>query len=112
MEYRYLGNSGLSVSLLSYGNWLNSNSDEDYQMTRDSIKSCYDKGVNFFDTAEIYGFGQAEQAMGKALKELKLEREKLVLSTKVFRSGQGINDTFLSRKHIIEGINNSLKRLQ
>jgi aryl-alcohol dehydrogenase-like predicted oxidoreductase len=57
MEYRYLGNTGLSVSLLSFGNWLNSNSEEDYKMTRDAIKKCYDAGINFYDTAEIYGLG-------------------------------------------------------
>ena len=60
MVYRYLGNSGLKISVLAFGNWLNSNSDEDYNLTRDAIKKCYDAGVNFFDTAEIYGNGSAE----------------------------------------------------
>jgi voltage-dependent potassium channel beta subunit len=112
MEYRYLGNSGLRVSLLSFGNWLNSNKQEDYELTRDAMKLCLDAGVNFFDTAEIYGFGEAETQMGKAFKELNVKREEVVVSTKLFKIGQGVNDGFLSRKHILEGINNSLKRLQ
>jgi aryl-alcohol dehydrogenase-like predicted oxidoreductase len=105
MEYRYLGNSGLRVSVLSFGNWLNSNKQEDYEITRDAIKMCFDAGVNFFDTAEIYGFGNAEIQMGKAIKELGLKREELVVSTKIFKIGPGVNDTFLSRKHIMEAIN-------
>lgn len=112
MEYRYLGNSGLRVSVLSFGNWLNSNKPEDYQITKDAMKVCFDSGVNFFDTAEIYGFGQAETIMGNAFKELGFRREEIVVSTKLFKIGQGVNDAFLSRKHIIEGLNNSLKRLQ
>jgi aryl-alcohol dehydrogenase-like predicted oxidoreductase len=112
MEYRYLGNSGLKVSVLSFGNWLNSDKPEDYEITRDAMKVSFDAGVNFFDTAEIYGFGQAETIMGRAFKELGFKREEIVVSTKLIRSGTGVNDTFLSRKHIIEGITNSLKRLQ
>lgn len=112
MEYRYLGNSGLKVSVFSFGNWLNSNKQEDYEITRDAIKVCYDNGVNFFDTAEIYGDGSAEDQMGRAFKELGYRREDLVVSTKLFKCGTGINDLFLSRKHILEGINNSLRRLQ
>lgn len=112
MEYRYLGNSGLRVSVLSFGNWLNSNKQEDYEITRDAIKMCFDAGVNFFDTAEIYGFGSAEIQMGKAFKELGLKREELVVSTKIFKIGPGVNDAFLSRKHIMEAINAQLKRLQ
>jgi aryl-alcohol dehydrogenase-like predicted oxidoreductase len=108
MEYRYLGNSGLKVSVFSFGNWLNSNSEEDYNLTRDAIKKCHEAGVNFFDTAEVYGNGSAETIMGKAFKELNLRREEIVVSTKLFKIGTGINDTFLSRKHIIEGTNNSL----
>lgn len=112
MIYRYLGNSGLKVSVLSYGNWLVSNKEEDYTVTRDAIKRCVENGVNFFDTAEIYGNGQAEEVLGRALKELGYKREDMVISTKLLRCGTGVNDLFLSRKHIIEGVNNSLKRLQ
>ena len=72
---------------------------------------CFEAGVNFFDTAEIYGFGSAETIMGKAFKELGFKREEIVVSTKLFKIGDGINDMFLSRKHVIEGLKNSLKRL-
>ncbi|TNV77716.1 hypothetical protein FGO68_gene17686 [Halteria grandinella] len=112
MEYRYLGNSGLRVSVFSFGNWLNSNTQESYEITRDAIKLCFENGVNFFDTAEIYGYGEAETQMGRAFKELGLKREEIVVSTKILRSGKGVNDTFLSRKHIMEAINAQLKRLQ
>ena len=57
MEYRFLGNSGLAVSVFGYGNWLNSNDEKAYQNTKECIKVCYEHGVNFFDTAEAYGFG-------------------------------------------------------
>jgi len=76
------------------------------------MKVSFDAGVNFFDTAEIYGFGQAETIMGRAFKELGFKREEIVVSTKLIRIGDKPNDTFLSRKHIIEGLTNSLKRLQ
>jgi len=92
MEYRYLGNSGLKVSVLSFGNWLNSNKPEDYEITRDAMKLCFEAGVNFFDTAEIYGFGQAETLMGNAIKELGFKREEIVVSTKIWKVGHGVND--------------------
>ena len=111
MEYRYLGNTGMKVSVFSFGNWLNSNEEKDYVLTRDCMKKCWENGVNFFDTAEVYGFGNAEIQMGKAFKELGLKREDIVVSTKLFKIGPGPNQAFLSRKHIIEGLNNSLKRL-
>jgi aryl-alcohol dehydrogenase-like predicted oxidoreductase len=112
MVYRTLGRTGLKVSVLGYGNWLNSNSQEAYETTRDCIKACYEAGVNFFDTAEIYGMGEAERQMGRALKELDYRREDLVITTKLMKCGTGVNDRMLSRKHIMEGIENSLKRLQ
>lgn len=109
MIYRYLGNSGLKVSALSWGNWINTKGEDP---TFDILKTAYDAGVNFFDTAEIYGFGEGETTLGKALKKLNVPRESLVISTKIFKVGLGVNDGFLSRKHIIEGLRNSLKRLQ
>ena len=111
MEYRYLGRTGLRVSALSFGNWLNSNTEEDYTMTRDSVKKCLEYGINLFDTAEIYFSGAAEGQLGRALKELNVKREDIVVTTKLWRVGEKPNDMFLSRKHLIEGINNSLKRL-
>jgi len=109
MEYRYLGNTGLRVSVLSYGNWQDHDDDTH---TLNCVKTCLENGINFFDTAEIYGLGKAETTLGKALKEIKIPREKIVISTKIFRIGTDPNDTFQSRKHIIEGLKNSLKRLQ
>jgi aryl-alcohol dehydrogenase-like predicted oxidoreductase len=61
MRYRYLGNSGLKVSVIGYGNWLNSNNPDNYEITKNAIKACFEMGVNFFDTAEIYGAGEAER---------------------------------------------------
>ena len=66
MEYRYLGNSGLRVSVLSFGTWVNN---DDEKLVEDSVKVALENGVNFFDTAEIYGLGKAEIALGKALKK-------------------------------------------
>ena len=108
MEYRYLGPTRLRVSIVSWGNWVNNAND---QLTVDSVKFCLEHGINFFDTAEVYGLGGAEISLGKALKQLNVQREKVVISTKIFRCGGDPNDSFLSRKHIIEGIRNSLKRL-
>jgi len=112
MIYRYLGNTGLKVSVLAYGNWLNSDSQEAYELTRNCMKACYDAGVNLFDTAEIYGSGEAEKQMGRAIKELGWRREDLVITTKLWKCGNGVNDKMLSRKHILEAIDKSLSRLQ
>ena len=80
--------------------------------TVECVKTSLEHGVNFFDTAEVYGMGKAETTLGKAFKELNVPREKIVVSTKIFRNGQDPNDSFESRKHIIEGVKLSLKRLQ
>ena len=109
MDYRYLGNTGLKVSVLSYGNWCEHDDDK---RTVECVKTSLEHGVNFFDTAEIYGLGIAETTLGKALKELNVPREKIVVSTKIYKNGNDPNDTFQSRKHIVEGVRQSLKRLQ
>ena len=82
MEYRYLGNTGLRVSVLSLGNWINN---EDDAQTLECTKTALQNGINYFDTAEIYGLGAAETTLGKALKELNVPREKIVVSTKIFK---------------------------
>jgi len=110
MIYRYLGNSGLKVSVMSWGNWINTKDEND--ITYETVKIAYEGGINFFDTAEIYGMGEGEISLGNALKKLNAKRSDLVISPKIFKCGSGVNDSFLSRKHIIEGVNNSLKRLQ
>jgi len=110
MEYRYLGNTGLRVSVLGWGSMM-MGTDTDKNNV-ESVKFLIEHGVNFFDSAEIYDMGKCETALGKAVKELKIPREKIVVTTKIFRNGMDPNDSFLSRKHIIEGLTQSLKRLQ
>jgi len=115
MEYRHLGPTGLKVSLLSYGNWITTASDQDQSLSNEAIARCIDLGINYFDTAEIYANGKAEEIMGNSLKTLKVPRHKLVLSTKVFWRGQDTDDPNargLSRKKIIESLNLSLSRMQ
>ena len=109
MEYRYLGNTGLKVSVLGFGNFINNKNDFS---TKECFLKALENGINFFDTAEIYGYGSGETSFGKIIKELNIPREKIVISTKIFKIGDDPNDSFLSRKHIREGIKNSLKRLQ
>lgn len=112
MEYRFLGKSGLKVSALSFGSWVTFGSqvgvDEAYEM----MTAAYQAGVNFFDNAEAYNDGTAEVIMGEVIKRAGWERESIVLSTKIFWGGEGPNDRGLSRKHIIEGLDASLGRLQ
>ena len=64
IKYRYFGNTGLSVSVLGFGNWYNAHNPDSYKTTRDCMKVCHENGINFFDTAEAYGFGEAEKQMG------------------------------------------------
>ena len=90
-------------------NWVNNASD---QLTVDSVKLCLKHGINFFDTAEAYGLGRGETLLGKTLKELNVQRKKIIVSIKIYLCGMDPNDSFLSRKHIIECPKNSLKRLQ
>ena len=112
MEYRFLGKSGLKVSALSYGAWVTFHTQADEDLAYQLMKEAYDSGVNFFDNAEVYANGNAEIIMGKVLKRAGWKRSDLVLSTKVFWGGEGVNDRGLSHKHIIEGTNAALKRLQ
>lgn len=110
MEYRRLGNTGLKVSEISLGSWLTYGGYVEEQNATASIDKAYDLGVNFFDTANVYKRGEAEIVVGKALK--KYLRDSYVLATKVFwPMGEGPNDRGLSRKHVIEQCNASLKRL-
>ena len=108
MEYRYLGNSGLRVSVLSFGVMMHDKVDN----LKEIVKICLQNGVNFFDTAEVYGMGVAEKTFGQALKELNVPREKIIVSIKILRNGDGPNDYGQGRKHIIEGVKQSLKNLQ
>jgi len=114
MIYRYLGKTGITVSVLGFGNWVNSDQPDPKveELTYQCMKKCFENGINYFDTAEVYGYGNAEIAMGKALKKAGWARKDFVISTKIFRSGPGLNEGMLSRKHIIEGLRDSLKKLQ
>lgn len=110
MNYRRLGRSGLEVSELSYGSWVTFGSQLDVEGTKKLIRQAIDAGVNFLDNAEGYASGMSESLMGVALQSYR--REDLVISTKIFWGGSGPNQTGLSRKHLLEGTRNSLKRLQ
>ncbi len=112
MQYRYLGKSGLKVSALSFGSWVTFNDQINEDTAYQCMKTAYDSGVNFFDNAEVYSNGQSEIMMGNIIKKAGWKRSDLVLSTKIYWGGKGPNDKGLSRKHIIEGTNASLKRLQ
>ena len=112
MKYRYLGRSGLKVSALSFGSWVTFGDQVDEQVAFDCMKEAFDAGVNFFDNAEAYAGGQSETMMGNIIKKAGWNRSDLVLSTKIFWGGDGPNDTGLSYKHIIEGTNAALKRMQ
>jgi len=112
MEYRYLGSSGLQVSALSLGSWITFGEQAGEEQCTEIMKAAYDAGVNFFDNAEVYAGGQAEVIMGKIIKRAGWKRSDLVISTKIFMGGPGPNDQGLSRKHILEGTEASLARLQ
>ncbi|MDR7113209.1 aryl-alcohol dehydrogenase-like predicted oxidoreductase [Microbacterium trichothecenolyticum] len=111
VNYRYLGNSGLKVSEITYGNWVTHGSQVDDSAAIATVHAALDAGITTFDTADVYANTAAEEVLGKALSGQR--RESLEIFTKVyFPTGpQGPNDTGLSRKHIFESINGSLKRL-
>jgi len=111
MEYRRLGRSGLRVSALSLGAWVTYGGQVGEEVAYDCMVAAYEAGVNFFDNAEAYANGNAEIVMGNVLRRTGWKRSDLVISTKLFWGGKGPNDTGLSRKHILEGIDASLKRL-
>lgn len=112
MEYRFLGRSGLKVSALSFGSWVTFGEQVDTDLAYDQMKTAYDAGVNFFDNAEGYENGVSETIMGKVIQKAGWKRSDLVLSTKIFWGGGGPNDQGLSFKHIKEGTEASLKRMQ
>ncbi|MBA3946867.1 MAG: aldo/keto reductase [Herpetosiphonaceae bacterium] len=112
MQYRRLGKAGIKVSELSLGAWVTFGAQVGEDRARECMAAAYDAGVNFFDNAEGYAAGQAEIVVGNVIKQLGWRRESIVVSTKIFWGGQGPNDTGLSHKHIIEGVNNALRRFQ
>ncbi len=110
MQYRHLGRAGVRVSEIALGSWLTYGAAVDERRAMACVERAYDLGVTFFDTANIYGRGAAEQVVGKALKQYR--RDSYVLATKAFwPMGEGPNDRGLSRKHLFEQLHASLKRL-
>ncbi|KAJ6480381.1 voltage-gated potassium channel beta-2 subunit [Mycena sanguinolenta] len=113
MPFRRLGPSGLRVPLFSLGGWLTLGGSVIGDPVKEIIKTAFENGINMFDTAEEYSKGNSEREMGRVIKELNLRRTDLVISTKIFWGPRdGPNDKGLSRKHIIEGTQESLARLQ
>ncbi|MEU1720793.1 aldo/keto reductase family protein [Nonomuraea sp. NPDC005692] len=111
MEFRHLGRSGLMVSEISYGNWLTHGSQVEEDAAKLCVQAALDEGITTFDTADVYAGTKAEEVLGRALKGVR--RESLEIFTKVYwPTGPGKNDRGLSRKHITESINASLRRLQ
>ncbi|TFD72447.1 aldo/keto reductase family protein [Cryobacterium sp. Hb1] len=112
MEFRYLGNSGLKVSEITYGNWLTHGSQIENDTATACVRAALDAGISSFDTADVYANTIAEQVLGDALRGER--RQSLEIFTKVFgpTGPKGHNDTGLSRKHILESIDGSLTRLQ
>lgn len=110
MNYRKMGSTGLKLSEISFGAWVTFGDQIDRQRARDLIHEAYDAGVNYFDNADIYANGGAEKVMGEAISDL--PREALVLSSKVFwQTMPGPNGKGLSRKHIMEACEASLRRM-
>lgn len=112
MKYRNVGKAGMRISEIALGSWmtdLKGSSQED--TAKETVKLAYENGINFFDCADAYSGGAAERFLGKALKDY--PRRELVISSKVyFPTGSGVNDRGLSRKHIMENCDQSLKNMQ
>ncbi len=109
MQYNRLGGAGIQVSELSFGSWITFGKQIEVEQARKLMHQAFDAGVNFFDNAEAYAGGYAEEIMGQIVGDFK--RSDLVISTKIFWGGEGPNDTGLSWKHLVEGTKASLKRL-
>ena len=114
MEYRKLGNTGIQISALSLGSWLTFGKQIEDSVAEKLMTTAYDAGVNFFDNAEIYARGKSELVMGAALKKFNWQRSSYMVSSKVFFGFEDNkpNQRGLSRKHIIEGCEAAMKRLQ
>ena len=112
MDFRYLGNSGLQISEITYGNWLTHGSQVENDVATQCVHAALDAGITTFDTADVYANGKAEEVLGAALQGQR--RESLEIFTKVYwpTGPGGKNDSGLSRKHILESIDGSLRRLQ
>lgn len=112
MEYRNLGKAGLKVSSLSFGAWVTFGNQVDDGTAEACMKTAYDNGINFFDNAEAYADGKAEEVMGDLLRKFGWARDTYVLSSKVFWGGRLPNQSGLSRKHVTEACHAALRRLK
>jgi voltage-dependent potassium channel beta subunit len=116
MEYRRLGKSGLQVSVLSFGSWVSFHKQINDKIADELMGMAYDKGVNFFDNAEVYALGESEKMMGRVLKKKKWDRTSYTVSSKAFFGWRGKenkpNQMGLSRKHLTEACHEALQRLQ
>ena len=112
MEFRFVGNSGLKISEITYGNWLTHGSQVENDQAQACVRAALDAGITTYDTADVYANTKAETVLGEALQGQR--RESLEILTKVYwpTGPGGPNDKGLSRKHIMESINGSLTRLQ
>jgi len=111
MEYRHLGRSGLKISEIAYGNWITHGSQVEEEAARACVAAALDEGITTFDTADVYAGTRAEDVLGRALHGQR--RESLEIFTKLYWPvGPGANDRGLSRKHIVESIHGSLRRLR
>ncbi len=111
MEHRHLGRSGLMVSEIAYGNWITHGSQVEEDAAKACVAAALDEGITTFDTADVYAGTRAEEVLGRALQGVR--RESVEIFTKVYwPTGPGRNDRGLSRKHIIESVHGSLRRLQ
>ena len=111
MRYRRLGSAGIKVSEISLGSWRTFGCTVEQRTTEKCMEAAYEAGVNYFDGAEAYGRGAAEEAMGKVFKKNNWPRDTLVISSKVVRVGDGPNQRGLSRKHLVEACDAALQRM-
>ena len=116
MEYRYMGRTGLQLSVLSFGSWVTFHKQIEDHKADELMGMAYDAGVNFFDNAEAYAGGESELMMGRVLKNKQWDRATYVLSSKVFFGLQGKNNKpnqhGLGRKHIVEACHAAIGRMQ
>ena len=116
MQYRRMGNTGLQLSILSYGSWVTFHKQIDDSIADELMGIAYDHGVNFFDNAEVYALGESEKLMGRVLKKKNWDRTSYTVSSKAFFGWRGKankpNQTGLSRKHLVEACIEALQRLQ
>jgi voltage-dependent potassium channel beta subunit len=116
MEYRYMGKTGLQLSVLSFGSWVTFHKQIDDSMADELMGIAYDNGVNFFDNAEVYSLGESEKMMGRVLKKKNWDRTSYTISSKAFFGWRGTknkpNQSGLSRKHLTEACHEALIRMQ